>query len=403
MDRLLQNNTIVKVLASLLAILLWLVVRGEAETNPNATTGFAQMSKEVQDVAVKVLYDERNFSLVGEPKVNLILRGSAFDVTTLTLGDNLKLIADATGLSEGTHEVAAILPEPIPGITVDPVKVKIRLEVNVNKEVPVTLVTEGKPKEGLHVGEALINPKTVVLSGAKSAVESVEKVVANIPLDDAEEGIRTSVPLTAVDAGGKPVRNIELNRDRADVTIPITKPTKSVPLSLSFKGELAEGRAVESVKQTNAVTLYGPAAVLGAIEAFEVPAIDLTGLDGTKTFQIKLPMREGLTDIQPSTVEVTVTVVEAVQKTFDGIAVKVQGLRDGQSYALVGAESDMIRVTVEGAQSVLGKLTAADIGAVIDLTNQPAGQAEMRPQITTPNFVKAAKSDPQTLVVDVKK
>jgi len=401
-DRFLENNTFVKIVASLLAILLWLAVRSGGE--PATQSNFAQMTRELTDKPVKVLYDERNFSLVGEPKVTLQLHGSMLDVVnTVAIADSIKALADATTLGVGQHEVPVLIQGKPPGIEIEPVNVTIRLEANVSKEMNIELVTEGQPKEGLNVGEALVTPKTVIVSGAKSVVELVDKIVATISVDEAEEGIKTSSPLQALDQNGKPVKGVVLSRDRVEVNIPITKPSKSVPLQLSFKGELAAGFAVEAVKQTNAVTLYGPANVLEKIDNVPVPPIDLTGVNQTATYKIKLPAVEGATALQPEEVEVTVTVVAATKKTFADIPIKVKGLKEGQSYQLIGAPTDQISVVVEGAKALLDKLTAQDVVVTLDLTNQPAGRAEMHPQVAVPNYLKVIGITPPTLQLEIKK
>ena len=62
-----------------------------------------------------------------------------------------------------------------------------------------------------------------------------------------------------------------------------------------------------------------------------------------------------------------------------------------------------MKITVEGAKSLLDKLAPGDITATIDVSNQPAGVNEMQVQVHTPPFIKGVATDPPTLTVNVKK
>ncbi|PWK16154.1 CdaR family protein [Tumebacillus permanentifrigoris] len=398
MDRLLRNNTVVKIVASILAILLWLIVHsGEEGTTTGG--GITQITQPLRDQSVSVLYDDHNFSLVAEPKVTLTLRGPGFDVmNVIAQSDSVHVIADATKLSEGTHEVPVYVTGLPSGVTSNSPTVTIQLEANVVKDFPITLNTEGKPKEGLNVGEAVISPKTVVLSGAKSVVNNVKSVVATISVEGAVEAVHTSVPLVALDEAGKAIKNVRLNSDRAEVTIPVNHPSKSLPLSLQFKGDLAPGYAVESINHTMTVTAYGDPKTLEALESYPVPVLDLTGLNKTTTQKIKLPIQAGITTLEPAEVEITITVVDANRRTFDGMPVKVTGLKEGQSYKVVGGP-EQVSVTIEGAKSLLDKLQPSDLQVYVDAANQAAGTHEVRLQITVPNFLRAVQMQPETMMV----
>ncbi|KEO84089.1 YbbR-like domain-containing protein [Tumebacillus flagellatus] len=403
MDRLLRNNTVVKIIASILAVLLWLIVHSGEDGTTSVGSGIMQISQPLRDKPVKVLYDEHNFTLDGEPKVTLNLRGPGFDVmNAIAQSDSINVIADATKLGEGTHEVPVFVQGLPSGVTSDNPTVTVKLEANVVQEFQVTLNAEGKPKEGLNVGEAVISPKSVVVSGPKSVLSTVASVVATVTLDNAEESIHTSVPLTPLDESGKAVKGVKLNHDRADVTIPVNHPSKALPLRLQFKGDLAPGFAVESVTQTQTVTAYGNPTALEALDNYPVPVIDLTGLNKTTAQKIKLPLLDGLTALEPAEVEITVNVTAAVRRTFDGLTVKVTGLKEGQSYNVIGAP-EQVSVTVEGAKALLDKLQPSDLQVFVDGSNQTAGQHAMRVQVTTPNFVKAVSVTPAEMTLEFKK
>jgi YbbR domain-containing protein len=400
MERFLRNNTVVKIMSAVLAILLWLIVhQGEEAT----TNGFSTKPQQQLEKNVVVLYDERNFVLVGEPKVILTLHGSYLDIMNAVVqGDSIKAVADASKLGEGVHEVPVYVHGVPAGVSVESASVTIELEAVENREFPVSVRMEGKPGAGLVAGEAIASPKTVIVTGAKSELDKVDQVIAQISLDDATEAIQTSVPLVAVDKEGDVLKKVRLSRDRAEVNIPIVKPSKSVPLRLQFKGDLAPGLAVQEVKQTGTVTIFGTASALAEIDSYPAPVIDLSGMSKTTKMTLKLASVEGVTGVQPEQIDVEIVVVPAVTRTFENIPVKVTGLNEGQSYEVIGT-TDRVFVTVEGAKSKLDALTAQDVNVFLDLSNQPAGRQEMRIQVTTPNFVKTIKVTPATMTLEIQK
>lgn len=403
MDRLLQNNNIVKIIAGFLAILLWLTVHAGNDL-PDGGKSLASYESTLDDKAVTVLYDEAEVALVNDPKVSLTLRGPVYDViTALNKGNEIKLVADARGLDEGVHQVDVIVSSGLPPtVEHQPLQVKVQLESNVNREFSIKLHTTGTPKEGLGIGDAIIQPGSVIASGSKSNMDRVASVVADISLDEAEEEVRTSVPLIPVDRDGKPVPGIRLSPERAEVMIPVIKPSKSVPLRLQFKGQVPPGYAVEAVAGAGNVTLFGSGQALDAIDSFPAPLIDLTGLTETTKFTLKLANVEGVTKVEPEVVDVEVRIVEAARKTFEGVPVKMTGLASGESFELVSPDA-VVDIIVEGAPDTLAKLAVEDIYAFIDLSKQPAGRHEMRVQVNTPNFVKAVELEPQTLIVEIHK
>ncbi|ASS73964.1 hypothetical protein CIG75_02515 [Tumebacillus algifaecis] len=401
MDRFLRNNTAVKILSAVLAVVLWLIVHQGDDTT--AKSGFTAQPKQQLEKNVVVLYDEQNYFLVKSPKVTLTLRGSYLDImNAVAQGDAIKAVADASKLGVGVHEVPVYVHGAPAGVSIESSTVQIELEAVENREFPVVLRMQGKPGEGMVAGEALLSPKTVIVTGAKSALNRIDQVIAQIGLEEAKEVIQTTVPLTAIDKKGDPVEGVRLSRDRVEVNIPIVKPSKSVPLRLQFKGDLPTGFAVQEVKQSGTVTIYGTADALAKIDSYPAPVIDLTNLNKSMKLTVTLTPLEGVTSVQPEQVEVEVVVVPAVERTFENIAVKVNGLKEGESYDILGG-TDRVAVTVEGAKNKLDGLTAQDINAFLDLTNQPAGQSEMRVQVTSPNFVKVVTVAPATMKLEIKK
>lgn len=401
MDRFLRNNTVVKILSAVLAILLWMIVHQSEDTGTQS--GLTAQPQQQLEKNVVVLYDEQNFYLVKTPKVTLTLRGSYLDImNAVAQGDAIKAVADASKLGVGVHEVPVYVHGAPAGVSIESASVQIELEAVENREFPINLRMEGKPGEGMVAGEALLSPKTVIITGAKSALNSVDQVIATISLDEAKEAIQTSVPLTAVNKAGDPVEGVRLSRDRAEVNIPIVKPSKSVPLRLQFKGDLAPGYAVQDVKQSGTVTIFGTADALTEIDSYPAPVIDLAGMNKTTKLTLKLAQVEGVTDVQPAEVQVEVVVVAAAKRTFDNIDVKVTGLKEGESYNILGT-TGRVSVTVEGAKNKLDALTAQDINAFLDLTNQPGGEGEMRVQVNTPNFVKTLEVTPATMKLEIQK
>jgi len=167
----LLENWSLKATAILLALILWLFVRGEPGIERVVTVPL-----EVQVPRHMEITNDRLTS------VEVTLRGAAF--SSIWLSQPLPTcIIDLQGAKEGEH-VITLTPDNVKTprgsgievLQVNPVRVELHLEHTISKEVPVVVPISGEPLPNFEVYGKLVKPAMLIVTGPRSKVESIREV-----------------------------------------------------------------------------------------------------------------------------------------------------------------------------------------------------------------------------------
>jgi len=199
---LLRENLPLKIFSLLLAIVAWLVVRGEVE--------------HVKDYVVPLDYvhlpADLEMSGTVPNTVEVRLR-AAEQVLKRATEDGMTFLIDLSNAPPGDQRIQ--LTEnllDIPGgaqvVRISPSLIPIRIEKRVTKEVPVVAAFAGSPAKGYHQVDQQIEPSMVTVSGPESEVAAVQRALTGTivlegvtgdvevgvrPVPDAPEGSRVRV------------------------------------------------------------------------------------------------------------------------------------------------------------------------------------------------------------------
>lgn len=280
MDSFLRSNNLVRLVAFVLAVMLWLVVRIGSQSPETPAPLPIDRVTEVITGTVDLQYNKDKVSLVGEPpEVSVKISGDRMEVWQAKIASNkLKFTADARGLGEGIHEVVITLQGLPPDVTYEPVRASIRLEANLEQKFRVEPSADGiqdlKKLTGI-----LFEPKEVSLIGPSSVIQQVDKVLARIsPQLFDSPGERRTVVVSAVNDNGKPV-NVSIQPKTVEVVYQSPIESKTLTgLRAEVKG-LSEGLNVLLPAEGLSVTLQGEANELNKVRPEDIKiVIDLTGL-----------------------------------------------------------------------------------------------------------------------------
>lgn len=215
----LLENWALKLTAIFLALIVWLVVRGE----PGA--------ERVITIPLEISIP-RNMEVVNN-------RPNAVDVTLRGFSASMWLIqpmscnVDLRTAGEGEH-IVPLTPENISLprtagleiVGIRPARVAINLERTISKQVPTSVATSGDPASGYDVYSKSANPPAVLVSGPRSHVVDIKEVsTESVPLSDQTGPIRTYVNLNVPDAMvhttpfGPVQVNIDIGVHRRTVTV----------------------------------------------------------------------------------------------------------------------------------------------------------------------------------------
>jgi YbbR domain-containing protein len=291
-----------KILAILLASLLWLTVAGE----------------HVVERSIRVPLEFRNIpealEIVGNTPdtVDVRLRGSSAVLSRLQAGDivaNIDL-ANARSGSRLFHirndEVRA--PYGVEVSQVVPATLSLELEKSARRRVPVVPAIEGDPSPGFVVGRYTVEPATVEIVGPDSHVRQVaEATTEPVSVKDAKTRVRDGVTIGVADSS---VRLSQAQSANVIVEIwpaPVERRMPEVPVRWR---NLGTGLRAQVSPQLVHVTVRGSKDPLAALRGDSVQAfVDLAGLgSGKYNLRVQVDPAEsfGVVAIDPAVVTVII-------------------------------------------------------------------------------------------------
>lgn len=382
MDRFLRNNTVLRLLALVIACILWFAVAtggGSANVSGGVTERFP--------FPVHVLTDAGEVvSAQDITTADVVVTGDPVSLTSLPAQmRNVQLVADARGLAPGRHQVR-ISAQGMPAVSysVQPsaITVVIEAKATVTKRVDVTLV--GQPAAGYRAGAPTVQPAQVQVSGAKAAVDDVDRVVATVHLDGATQTLTQVVPVTAVDQNGDPVPGATVTPAQVTLIIPVQPPQVTLPVVPSVTGEPAAGYAVAGLQVSPAVvTAYG--VPTGGSWASVMAPVDVSGWSASRTVSVPVRLLPGMAGTDPARVSVTVRLEPSLARQFSGIPVTIVG-KPAQGTARLNGQPT-VDVVVSGPATIVQKMTAADVRAVIDGSTLKSGDTSAPVSVLVPQWV----------------
>jgi len=167
------SNLGLKLLSLFLAFVVWLVVSAPRRENVSERAFAAPLS------------------LIGIPRelvittsvpdtVNVRLRGRASDLRTLS-SQNLEVTLDLRWIQPGDAQVtlrpqAINVPPNVEVVSIDPTKMRFRVEQLRQRAVPIRPFLVGEPAGGFVAGDPTVAPDQALVSGPASQVRNVSEV-----------------------------------------------------------------------------------------------------------------------------------------------------------------------------------------------------------------------------------
>lgn len=219
-----RENTGLKALAIVLALILWAYVR--------VTVG-GVTQKVMSQLVLQVPLETRGAgsNLIPYEKsadtITITLRGESATVSDLREG-LVRAYVDVADMVSGSHwpEVQVLVPPGVQILAIEPKSVNVKLSPPMFKEVAVMVEGTGEPKAGFKALKPSFEPRTVRLQGPEALLSQVEKVTCLVPVDGLDESFSLSLHnLTPVNGNGNAVMGIDssirMTPRKIQATIPI--------------------------------------------------------------------------------------------------------------------------------------------------------------------------------------
>lgn len=300
---------------------------------------------------------------------------------------SLRAILDLSGLGSGQHNVEVqvqVSEQPYRKISVLPESVNVMLEPLATRSMTVNLNLSGEPAVGYQAGSPLLSPLQVVVAGAESKVELVDKAQVSVRVDGIREGINKSLPVEVLDQNGQAVEGLSLSPREVQVTLPISQQGgyRDLAVKVVVQGQVAGGyRLTDLSVFPPVVTVFSsdPNVVSALPGVVETQPLDLRNASEDITTRLDLNLPEGVSVVGEQTVliQAGISPIES-SLTLSNEVVQVVGLPPGLTAQVLPATVDVI---ISGPLPLLDTLTRQDIRVTVDLTGLAAGTHQLTPRV----------------------
>ena len=379
-DRILFNPRYGKIVSLALAVLLYLTVNF---TNTSFSNNI-QSVYELSSVPVTINYNSDMFEISGLPgEVAAYVMGEMSDVQLVRTQKSYSVVADLSGLTEGTYQVK-LQPKDFServNVKLEPstAMVTIKKKVTTQFDLSYDFINTDKLDNIYILGEPQFEATKVNVRAASDTLDSIAFVKALIDVSGKTADFEQDAVLVAYDQTETPVK-ADIIPSTVKVNVKVTSPSKDVPVAVELQGEMPEGKAIEEIIfDHSSVKIYAQQSVLDKLDKVSVQ-LDATKLTSdTKMYQtITLPT--GVRQINPARVNMDIKLGDAVSKTIDNVA--INAINNTNRYNVQTKDDQIaVSVTVYGTQANVDKITAGDIYVYFDMKDLQPGEQEVTLQV----------------------
>lgn len=419
----LTDNTMLKIMAFLFAVVLWLIVvniedpiisktyrnvkvnvtHGEVITNKGYTYRVVDDTQLV-NVTVKAKRSTMDDIKAEHIIATADMKNMQFDMK----GNNM-----AAGASRSENQIPITVY--VPGFDVEeayatPVNLQIVVEDNASTTFPITATAVGEVRDGYVLGSLTAIPETVKISGPKSLVNRISKVVARADVEGMKKSAVLKAELIFYDSGDNVVDQtlLETELDPGSVSVDVeVLNTKQVKLQIDTSEiHTADGYALANVVyEPQTIQIVGSNKDLNDISTLDIPASALRVQNLTQKRQIVvdiskyLPENIQLYDENANTVLFTITVAKAGAKAFDYPVQSIEKRNVPDNMIVSFGDLEDIVLHVTGPSLVLESVDLKE-AVYIDLKGYEEGTHTVPVQVNLPAGCKLAEPIEVTVIIE---
>ena len=375
----LSHNLGLKLLALLLAILLWSYV---VSSNPSITR-----TKDINGLTAYLSNEStlnaNRLALANDPaealdgiSVRLEVPQSSY---ALADADNVQVTLDLSSVrAAGTQEVPLRATTSYGRVVrIVPDSIKLEFETYDSRSVPVNAAVSGEQREDMWYNINRLNPEELVISGPSSVVQTVASAYVYVDVTDREDPYVTAARFVLLDYTGEEIAQTLLSSSSSSVTVGVeVYPTRELHISTAIEdvvqGTPAEGYEVTSVSiQPESVTVAADAQLLESLTELLIQPVDVDGASQTFSQRTRIATLTDFKDISTEQVYVTVNIEEVRASAWADVNLSFINRPDDLTCTFTNAD---FRVLVTGPASRVEALSESGVEAIVDLRDLSAGE-----------------------------
>ncbi|MGJ7913374.1 CdaR family protein [Neobacillus sp. LXY-1] len=404
MDKLMDNPWFIKILALVLAVLLYSSVPHAGSKFTDVNVPSEETSATIKNMPVKVYYDTKNLVVSGIPNtVNVTIKGPITHVQSARALRNFEVYVDLTKAKIGKQKIkikVRNLSDKL-SATIKPSSVNVSVQEKISKEYKVSAeFNSNLVDEGYIAGTPSIEPKRVKITGAKNLMDRIAYVKAVVDgKNKLKETTTTEATVQVLDKNLNKL-DVVVEPGTVKVTIPVKSNSKTVPIDLVKKGTPPSGITIDSITlDTKEAVITGSEDVLKNTESVRVE-VDVSKISDSTTLNLPVIIPNGITKVSPQMVKATVVVNQQGEKTVSGIPIKITGLADQYKAEINDPSNATVNLSINGPSGSVDDVGPGDFNVFIDLSNLTEGSHNVNIQVEGPPNVKW-KADQSTAKVTI--
>lgn len=389
----LKNNSKIKIISLLSAMVLWMYVM--AIVDPEETKLFENIpvtitNKNELNEKDLVIYPEQDLT------TNIYVTGKLSNLKKVTK-DDINVYGQINNPLEGNNEIylKVSTSQRVNYDFKNPVMI-VTLEKIISEDKSIKVDITGSGKNNVDNIMLQDNIDKVSVSGPRSLVNKVKRVVGTVKVNGELNDFSQSIKLEPVDAKGKVVEGIELEKDSVNVNITLLTQ-KTVPITLKLSDNSESG--VNYTMSQNTVTIKGKKDIVDSINDIETQPVKLSEISPGTSKDIYLQVPSGITietkyiTIKKNSEENAVEVYTYTAKDIE-IRNNIENI-DKSKIKIPNS----INVSIEYLQSV-ASINKDDIKLYIDLNEVSLEDNTCKIKYESIYEIKKINIDPDTVTIE---
>ena len=389
----LKNNSKIKIISLLSAMVLWMYVM--AIVDPEETKLFENIpvtitNKNELNEKDLVIYPEQDLT------TNIYVTGKLSNLKKVTK-DDINVYGQINNPLEGNNEIylKVSTSQRVNYDFKNPVMI-VTLEKIISEDKSIKVDITGSGKNNVDNIMLQDNIDKVSVSGPRSLVNKVKRVVGTVKVNGELNDFSQSIKLEPVDANGKVVEGIELEKDSVNVNITLLTQ-KTVPITLKLSDNSESG--VNYTMSQNTVTIKGKKDIVDSINDIETQPVKLSEISPGTSKDIYLQVPSGITietkyiTIKKNSEENAVEVYTYTAKDIE-IRNNIENI-DKSKIKIPNS----INVSIEYLQSE-GSINKDDIKLYIDLNEVSLEDNTCKIKYESIYEIKKINIDPDTVTIE---
>ena len=288
LDNIFRRNKLQKFTALAVATALWFFVMSSQD--PPMTGSYT--------VPVAVINSPRDVKATVEDKpIKVELTGARSNFAEYH-DEDIHATIDIANLTEGEYDlpVAVSFPKGFDFVEISPDKLHVVIEPYVDRQINAEVIVTGSKISDAVIMNVSKSLETVTVVGAKTEVEKVQRIIGYVGLTDNQEDFERQVPLSAVDADGREVKNVRVVPSAISVKIDLEKgiEKKTVPVTADIT--LPSGKTFSKITvEPSQIEITGKKEILDPVAEIKTVPLTLPAVHDTFHGTLKLTLPEGVT------------------------------------------------------------------------------------------------------------